>query len=100
VSSHARNGFEDGRIGDRVLGIAAPGERAVAGYQDGGHFQRFQTQLFERGHDHFPRLAFVVTLDLLAAQWTRDRHGSMKVIGVGGAKGRDHPARLGPARGL
>src|SRR6266702_487835 len=91
---HAGYGFEDYRVVGGVLGVLAPAERGVAGYEDGGDGKWVDSLLLEVVDDGKASLVNVTASDGLVGEAGRHWDGAVEVVGVGGAKGGDRQARL------
>src|SRR6266851_7817640 len=79
---HAGYGFEDYRVVGGVVGVLAPAEGGVTGYEDGGDGEWVDSLLLEVVDDGKASLVNVTASDGFIGEDGRDGNGAVEVVGV------------------
>ncbi len=99
VVGHLGDGFEDDGVVGGVVGVSAPGEGGVAVDEAGGDGEGVDVVLLEVLDDGESGLVDVAAADGLVGEGWGAGDGTVEVVGVGGAEGRDGQAGLGEGGG-
>jgi hypothetical protein len=97
---HFGDGFEDNGVVGGVVGVFAPAEGSVSGYENGGDGEGVDFMLLEVVDDGEAGLVDVTAIDGFGGEFGGAGDGAVEVVSVGGAEGGDGDAGLGEAGGV
>ena len=97
---HAGACFQDYGVVSGVVGVFAPAEGGVSGYEDGGDGEGIDLVLLKVADDGEAGLVDVASVDGFGGEFRGAGDRAVEIVGVGGAEGGNGEAGLGEAGGV